>query len=198
MSIVKIHFRILKEELIPILVENDSVRMVIKKGTSYMAIFTDEHMFLDITNYLAPGFSYSKFLAAYGAEDRKSYWPYEWFTNLKQLDLTEFPEYSAFFSTLQDKNTLEHTDNLSDHELRLIGRVPNKKCPLTTAEKTKIGGCRYYAIKTQFEESSWTMKHYLIYYNNLDTAPFIQALGNLVEYYATRGLDIFKESLSGN
>ena len=193
------NFRVLKEELIPILVENDTMKMVIKKGTNYMTISTDELLFVDITNYLAPGFNYSKFLAAYGAKEQKSYWPYEWFTKLSQLESSTFPQYDAFFSTLHNENTLEPRDGsgLSEQELQLIGRVPTKISPLTAAERVVIGRHRYTSVKTLFDESSWTIKEYLEHYNNLDTGPFIQALGNLVDYYASRGVDIFKESLSG-
>ena len=41
-----------------------------------------------------------------------------------------------------------------------------------------------------------TFKDYLIYYNNLDTAPFCSALKNFFEIYKSQGIDIFKEYIT--
>ena len=38
-----------------------------------------------------------------------------------------------------------------------------------------------------------TSKDYLIYYNNLDTAPLAIALHNFIDIYKNEGIDIFKE-----
>ena len=42
---------------------------------------------------------------------------------------------------------------------------------------------------TRFED-------YLIYYNNLDTGPFVIALGNMVKVYYDEGIDIFKDYIT--
>ena len=41
---------------------------VIKRNNAFMCLSTDQLKFLDMTNYLAPGFSYAKYLKAYGCE----------------------------------------------------------------------------------------------------------------------------------
>ena len=46
---------------------------------------TDKLNILDITNYLAPGYSYSKFLKAYDVEEQKVFFPYEWLDTLDKL-----------------------------------------------------------------------------------------------------------------
>ena len=42
-----------------------------------MCLSTDQLKFLDMNNYLAPGFSYAKYLKAYGCEVTKGHFPYE-------------------------------------------------------------------------------------------------------------------------
>ena len=41
-----------------------------------------------------------------------------------------------------------------------------------------------------------TFKDYLIYYNNLDTAPFAIALQNFIDIYKNEGIDIFKDYIT--
>ena len=49
----------------------------IKKNNTYISIGVPEMKFLDISNYLAAGCSYSKFLKAYGCEIPKGIFLYE-------------------------------------------------------------------------------------------------------------------------
>ena len=41
-----------------------------------------------------------------------------------------------------------------------------------------------------------SFKDYLIYYNNLDTAPFCEALGTFLTIYFDEGIDIFKDFIT--
>ena len=47
------------------LVKHEQVQFVIKRNNNHMCLKTMHLKFLDITNYLAPGFSYDQFLKAY-------------------------------------------------------------------------------------------------------------------------------------
>ena len=58
---------------------------VVKKGAAYVCLSTDRFNFLDISQYLAPGSSYSSFIRAYQVPESKSYFPYEWFTDISKL-----------------------------------------------------------------------------------------------------------------
>ena len=64
--------------------------------------------FIDISNYLAPGFSYSQFLKAYGCSIEKGYFPYEWFDSYDKLNYPHFPSKEAFYSKLQECNPLQN------------------------------------------------------------------------------------------
>ena len=48
--------------------ENEGVGsfFVIKRNNTFMCLSTDQLKFLDMTKYIAPGFSYDKYLKAYG------------------------------------------------------------------------------------------------------------------------------------
>jgi len=191
--------KVLKTELIPVLVEMDSIEFVIKKGTGYMVIATEELKFLDVVYYIAPGFSYDKFLKAYGANQTKSYFPYEYLDSLDKLESKLFPEYDSFYSSLKSNNTLEPVSEheLTKHEATLIGYSPTEYVSLRVSERKIIGFARYTNLKTMFESKDWTMRDYLTYYNNLDVQPFLEALEHMSCYYTERGVDVFKDAVSG-
>ena len=99
---------LIKPTLIQILLKD--IQFVIKRTNSYLYLKTSKLRFLDIKNFLAPGFSYRKFLVAYGAELRKFYFPYEFVTDLDKLN-SGLPEHNVFIllfpnRTSPKKNTI--------------------------------------------------------------------------------------------
>ena len=74
---------------------------------------TTKLRFLDIRNFLAPGFSYRKFLIAYGCGDSKFYFPYEFIDSIEKLNFPKPPPHDAFYSTL-------HQSNITDEEYALV------------------------------------------------------------------------------
>ena len=85
---------------------------MIKKANNYLHIKTEKLRFLDIRNFLAPGFSYQKFLIAYGSVQTKLYFPYEFMTDLTKLQ-SSLPKHHAFYSSLS-------TSNISKDEYELV------------------------------------------------------------------------------
>jgi hypothetical protein len=59
-----------------------------------MCIKTEKLKFLDITNYMAPGFSYSQYLKAYKCTEQKGFFPYEWMTSLDKLNVSQLPPHN--------------------------------------------------------------------------------------------------------
>ena len=144
----------------------DNEIFTIKKNNSYLAIAVTDMKFLDISNYLAAGCSYSKFLKAYGCEIPKGIFPYEWFDSEEKLSQNHLPESQEFYSRLSNDN------------------------PIKTESE-------YQALLTIWrDEHMETFKDYLIYYNNLDTAPFAIALQNFIDIYKNEGIDIFKDYIT--
>ena len=69
-----------------------------------MCLKTPHLRFLDVTNFLAPGFSYDKFLKAYECPQTKGFFHYEWLDTLEKLEHPSLPPHEAVFSTLKNKN----------------------------------------------------------------------------------------------
>ena len=100
---------IIKPTLIQILLKD--IQFVIKRTNNYLCLKTSKLRFLDIKNFLAPGFSYQKFLVAYGAELKKFYFPYEFVTNLDKLE-SGLPEHGDFYSSLSKSNITQEEYDL--------------------------------------------------------------------------------------
>ena len=55
----------------------------------------------------------------------------------------------------------------------------------------------YAAVQQAWtDEGMTTFKEYLVYYNNLDCGPFVEAVEKLQKYYFDRNIDMFKVSIS--
>ena len=75
----------------------------IKRCNQYIAVYTQNLVFLDMFNYLAPGYSYANYLKAFLKDTRKGFFPYEWMNNVEKLKNKKLPTRSAFFSSLTQK-----------------------------------------------------------------------------------------------
>ena len=71
---------------------------VVMRNSNSMCLKTNTENFLDIMNYLAPGFSYDKFLKAYGCTLSKCFFTYEWVNSLSKLDCESLLPKEAFHS----------------------------------------------------------------------------------------------------
>ena len=70
---------VVKKFFIPYMLKgNDKTRFVIKRQNTFICFSTTNLKFLDVTQYLAPGVSYDKYLKAYGCELQKGHFPYEY------------------------------------------------------------------------------------------------------------------------
>ena len=103
------NLNLIKPTLIQILFED--IQFVIKRTNSYLCLKTSKLQFLDIKNFLASGFYYRKFFIAFGVEQRKFYFPYEFVTDFDELKIG-LPEYSAFYSSLHKSNITQEVYNL--------------------------------------------------------------------------------------
>ena len=151
----------------------DNPIWVIKRGNAIISLSTPMLHFLDVCNFSAPGTSYSRYLKTYGKDiiQTKSFFPYEYVTSLKVLDQEGFPHYDAFFSTLKGHNTLEEGLGLQ-------------------------AGLENYAAlrRTWSQRGMKTLRDLLVYYNNMDVAPFLKALANQLTTFRAMGLDLLKDA----
>ena len=88
------YFNLIKTDILKYITLNylQNEIFTIKKENTYLTIGTPHMKFLDISNYLAAGCSYEKFLKAYGCDIPKGIFPYEWFDSIEKLDCTSLPE----------------------------------------------------------------------------------------------------------
>ena len=160
---------LIKEKL-GVFFEDQDNCYVIKKNNAYMVFAEPKLKILDITNYLAPGCSYSQFLKAYNIGENKSFFPYEFMDSTEKLQHPCLPRYEDFYSSLKKCNVLD-VDGKGEENYQRLQEIWKEK---------------------EME----TMEDFLIYYNNLDVSPFVSAVEKMQTFYFDRGVDIFKTSIS--
>ena len=95
---------VVKKFFIPYMLKgNDKTRFAIKRQNTFMCLSTTNLKFLDVTQYLAPGVSYDKYLKAYGCELQKGHFPYEYMDDWHKLEDRALPPQAAFFSRLKNE-----------------------------------------------------------------------------------------------
>ena len=163
---------LMKTEIVQLLeLEKKNNYFVIKKNNSYMCLSDKIFHFLDISNFLAPGCSYSKFLKAFQVPESKFYFPYEWFDDKTKLDWTHLPPPDAFYSSLKVQNTLGETESDIVKNYAFVQKVWK-------------------------EENMRTFQDFLMHYNNLDVGPFVKAVEKMHVFYRDNGIDYLKETIS--
>ena len=76
----------------------------VKKCNQYIAVYTEHLVFLDILNYLAPGYNYSSYLTAFVGDTAKGLFPYNWMTSVRKLKCKRLPPRAAFYNSLTCQN----------------------------------------------------------------------------------------------
>ena len=100
---------LLEKHLIPLLLNLNENLSPIKRGNSFMIIYTPELSFLDLRNYLAPSYSLALFLNHYGASEVKGSFPYETVEGVDDLHKPGLPSQADFYSTLRG-STISNED----------------------------------------------------------------------------------------
>jgi hypothetical protein len=152
-------------------VDKDADHFVVKKNNSYTCISNGSFKFLDISQFLSPGTSYSNFLKSFDVKEEKGFFPYEYLSSIEKLEETSLPPITAFWSSLKNKNVLDDGVNSIQENYSKLQNVWR-------------------------EEDMKTFKDFLIWYNNLDVGPFVTAVKRLCQFYFDKGVDLFKETIS--
>ena len=166
----KYDLNVVKKFFIPYLMkpseddEIDETRFVIKRQNTFMCFSTNKLKFLDMVNFLAPGYSYDKYLTAYGCMQQKGHFPYEYMDGIGKLEDRALPPQAAFYSRLKN-------EGISDED---------------------YSRCQAVWHDNKME----TLRDYLIFYNNLDVTPFLEAISKQFTFYRDRGIDMFKDGIS--
>ena len=158
----KYDLNMIKRSFVPLLISNNAA--VIKRQNTFMCLSTTNLKFLDVTQYLAPGVSYDKYLKAYGCELQKGHFPYEYMDDLHKLEDRALPPQAAFFSRLKNEG---------------ISNDDYARCQAVWRNNQMT-----------------TMRDYLVWYNNRDVTPFLEAIAKQFAFYHDRGIDMFKDGIS--
>ena len=129
-----------------------------------MCFSTPKLKFLDVTQYLAPGVSYDKYLKAYGCELQKGHFPYKYMDNLRKMDDCALPPQAAFYSQLK-------SEEISD---------------------TDYARCQ----AVRHDNGMTTLRDFLVWYNNRDVTPFLDAIAKQAGFYKHQNIDMFKDGIS--
>ncbi|XP_052693820.1 uncharacterized protein LOC128172088 [Crassostrea angulata] len=86
---------------------------------------------------------------------------------------------------------LDHVDKLN------YDRLPHHNAFYSSLKNCNISEEEYAFCQQVWHENNMsTFRDFLVWYNNLDVGPFVQAVKNLQKYYFERNIDIFKCSIS--
>ncbi|XP_064607839.1 uncharacterized protein LOC135472313 [Liolophura sinensis] len=91
---------LIKQQLYPHLVQSRDLEYVIKRNNNHMTLTTPQLKFLDIRNYLAPNYSYDKWVKAYDCRITEGKFCYSYIDSLAQLEETVLPPQHAFDNDL--------------------------------------------------------------------------------------------------
>ena len=161
------------------LADPDVKSFTVKRNNSYLTIATPTLKFLDISHYIAPGYSYAQFLKSYKAKEEKGFFCYEYLSDPSILEETELPPYESFYSNLKRCNVLEQEMLLWREKYGVKLQFQVLECPLSVKQ---------LGMKT--------IRDFLIYYNLKDIDPFTEAVTNMQTFFIENNVDIFKDSIS--
>ena len=156
---------VIKPYLMRSLIARDNeTSFVVKRQNQMTCIETANIRFLDVCNFIAPGFSYDKYLKAFDCSFSKGFFPYEWMDSLDKLEHRSLPDRAAFYSHLRGE-------------------------AISTEDYA-------YCQRVWESERMNTFKDFLIWYNNLDVAPMLEALEKQCRVYQAKGIDMLKDAIT--
>ena len=152
---------------------------------------------MDILQFLAPGYNLKSFFKAFGVNEQKGFFPYDYFTSAEQQDETTLPPYETFYSTIKGCNVLEE-DYGTFQKLINQGKSQQEALQaLRLPTKLKTGPENYQWLQQLRVENQWsTFADFLKWYNNLDVTPMIQTIENMNEFYKNIRIDFIHQAIS--
>ena len=190
----KYDINLIKSYMLPIpLNERQTETAVINKANQFVSFKFGDVQLLDFMNFLGGATSLDSFLKAYKTEETKGFFPYEWFDNPEKLNNKELPPYDSFFSKLRNFNPLEKEYN--DFENLTTSGLPSEqaKCKLRLNNIPPTGDEKYaYLRSIWLSEGRKSFKDFLIWYNNKDVFPTLEAMQKKIEFYHQKEIDMLK------
>ena len=180
--------------LLPILVnERQFEPAVINKANQFVSFKFGDVQLLDSMNFLGGATSLDSFLRAYKTEETKGFFPYEWFDDPERLNNKELPPYDSFFSKLRNFNPLEKDYNDFEN-LTTTGLSSEQAVYKLRLNKIPPTGDENYAYLRGIwvSERMKSFKDFLMWYNNKDVVPTLEAMKKKIEFYHQKEIDMLK------
>ena len=169
----------------------------VKKFGKYPCIKTESLKFMDILQFLAPGYNLKNFFRAFGVSESKGFFSYEKFSSADMLDDTSLPPYANFWSSIKQCNVLEEEYNAYQ---KLLDQGKSEQEALETLrlqEVPKTGPENYAWLQGLWIENGWTtFADYLKWYNDLDVTPMIEAIEHINSFYKDKKVDFMHQAIS--
>ena len=193
-NIAKYDINLIKSYLLPFLVnDRQSEPTVIKKANQCVSFRFGDVLLLDIMNFLRGATSLDSFLKAYKTEETKGFFPYERCDNPEKFNNRELLPRDSFFSKLRNINPLEKYyndfENLTNSGLsteQAVCKLRLKKIPPTGVENYS------YLQSIWVSEGMKSFKDFLMWYNNKDVVPTVEAMQKTIEFYHQKKIDMLK------
>lgn len=155
---------VIRGPLVKSLLNRDNITFAVRRESRMQCLKSDKLKFLDIMNYIAPGFSYEKYLKAFDCSAGKGFFPYDYIDSLDRLSETALPPHECFYSKLKQSN-------ISPEDYQ-------------------------FCLMVWMNEGMTTLRDFLVWYNNLDVEPFLEAIAKQFTVYQSKGIDMFKDAIS--
>ena len=185
---------LIKEYLLHhLLLEKNVIPKVIRMGNKYIGMNFLGLQFLDILNFLGGATTLDNFLKAYGASEEKGFFPYEWFDSIEKLNVSQLPPIDSFWSKLKNHNVLSvdydkfvELKNGGMEQDEILKKLRLKKVPQNAEEN-------YLELQNIWERKGMqTFRDFLMWYNNKDVEPTLEAMKKMISFYHSRQVDMLK------
>ena len=144
-------------------------------------------------NFLGGATSIHSFLTAYKTEETKGFFLYEWLDYHEKLNNKELTPYDSFISKLRNCNPLENDYN--DFEILTTSGLSSEQavCKLRLNKIPPRGEEIYeYLGSTWVSKGMKSFKDFLMWYNNKDVVPTLEAMRKMIEFYHQKEIDMLK------
>ena len=190
----KYHINLIKSYLLPVLVNDRVIEpTVIKKANQFVSFKFGDIQLLDIVNFLEGATSFDSFLKAYKTKETKGFLPYEWFDCPEKMNNKELPPYDSFFSVLRNTNPLEKDYNDFTNLVKSGSTLKQAVVKLRMDKIPQTGAENYSYSQSVWENNNMQyFLDFLMWYNNKDVVPKLEAMQKMIEFYLNKGIDMLK------
>ena len=185
---------LIKSHLLPIPVkERDFQPTDIKKAHQIVSFKFGDIQLLDIMIFRGDAISLDFSFKANKTNDRKVFFPCEWFDRKEKLNIKKVSSDDSFFSILLNGNPLENDYVHFENRLKsgLSKEQANAKLGMNNLPPTRTE--KYVFLRLVWEdEHVQSFAVFLKWYNNNVVVPIVEAMQKMIDFHHNKGIDMPK------